>query len=98
MANLSDVSLPEFVNGRTVDGVEARLFDSHTCHYDITFGYDFLWKTNMKFCFKRNIVDWMGASITMKPVTHYNMLTEVEDMGFQPEDSLCISYINMILD
>ena len=52
----------------------------------------------MKFCFKRNIVDCMGASITMNPVTHYNMLTEIEDMGFQPEDSLFISYINLILD
>ena len=80
--NLSDISLPEFVNGRTVDGVEARLFDSETCRYDIIFGRDFLRKANMKFCFKRNIVEWMGASITMKPVTHYNMLTEVEDMGF----------------
>ena len=55
--NLSDISLPEFVNGRTVDGVEARLFDSHTCRYDIIFGRDFLQKTNMKFCFKRNIVE-----------------------------------------
>ena len=95
--NLSDISLPEFVNGRTVDGVEARLFDSETCRYDIIFGRDFLRKAKMKFCFKRNIVEWMGASITMKPVTHYNMLTEVEDMGFQPEDSLFISYINLIL-
>ena len=40
----------------------------------------------------------MGASITMKPATHYNMLTEATDMGFQPEDSLFISYINLILD
>ena len=96
--NLSDISLPEFVNGRTVDGVEARLFDSHTCRYDIIFGRDFLRKTRMKFCFNRNRVEWMGASITMKPVTHYNMLTEATDMGFQPEDSLFISYINLILD
>ena len=52
----------------------------------------------MKFCFKRNLVEWMGASITTKPVTHYNMLLEVEDMRFKPEDSLFISYINLILD
>ena len=96
--NLSDISLPEFFSGRTVDSVEARLFDSETCRYDIIFGRDFLQKTNMKFCFKRNLVKWIGASITMKPVTHYNMLSEVEDMGFQPEDSLFISYINLILD
>ena len=29
--NLSDISLLEFVNGRMVDGVKARLFDSPTC-------------------------------------------------------------------
>ena len=97
-ANLSDISLPEFVNGGTVDRVEARLFDSPTCQYDIIFGRDFLQKTNMKFCFKQNIVDWMGASITMKPVTHYNMLSKLEDIGFQPEDPLFVSYINLILD
>ena len=38
----------------------------------------------------------MGASMTMKPVTHYNMLADVEDIGFQ-QDSLFISYINLIL-
>ena len=96
--NLSDISFPEFVNGQTVDGVEARLFDSHTCRYDIIFGRDSLQKTRMKFCFKRNRVEWMGASITMKPVTHYNMLTEATALRFQPEDSLFILYINLILD
>ena len=28
---LNDISLPEFVNGRIIDGIEARLFDSPTC-------------------------------------------------------------------
>ena len=96
--NISDISLPEFINGRTVDGVEASLFYSHRCQYNIIFRCDFLHKTNMKFYFKQNIVDWMGASITMKPVIHYNMLANIEDIGLQLEDSLFISYINLILD
>lgn len=54
--NLSDISLLEFVNGRTVDGVEARLFGSPTCRYDIIFGQDFLRKTNMKFIFADNTI------------------------------------------
>ena len=29
--NLTDISLSEFVNGRTIDGINARLFDSPTC-------------------------------------------------------------------
>ena len=33
-----------FIIGRTVDGVEARLFDSPTCQYDIIFEHDFLKK------------------------------------------------------
>ena len=96
--DLTDISLPEFVNGRTINGIDARLFDSPTCRYDIIFGRDFLRKTNMKFCFARNIVDWMGASITMKPVNHYNMLADAEDVGLQPQDSLFIQYLNLILD
>ena len=42
--NLSDISLPEFVNGPTVDGVDARLFDNHTCRSDILFERDFFAK------------------------------------------------------
>ena len=40
----------------------------------------------------------MGASITMKPVNHYNMLADAEDVGLQPQDSLFIQYLNLILD
>jgi transposase InsO family protein len=95
---LNDISLPEFVNGRIIDGIEARLFDSPSCRYDIIFGRDFLKKTNMKFCFERNIVDWMGASITMKPVDHYNMISEVTDYGLQPQDAIFIEYLNICVD
>ena len=34
----------------------------------------------------------------MKPVTHYNMLADVKDIGLQPEDFLFITYINLVLD
>ena len=50
-ANLPNISLPEFVNGQTVDGVEARLFDSRKCQYDIIFGHDFLQKKQYKSLF-----------------------------------------------
>ena len=40
----------------------------------------------------------MGASITMKPVDHYNMLADAHDVGYQPEDALFVQYLNLILD
>ena len=40
---LRNIQLPKFVNGRVVVGcVEARLFHSPECRYDIIFGGDFL--------------------------------------------------------
>ena len=99
--NLSDISLPEFVYGRMVDRVEARLFDSPTCWYDIViFGRDFLRQTNMKlFLLVIQYIWWERLSITMKPVNHhYNMLAEACDVGYQPQDALFIQYLNLILD
>ena len=64
-ANLSNTSLPKFVNGQTVDRVKARLFDSPPCRYDIIFGRNFIRKAKVKFCFQHNIVHWMGACITI---------------------------------
>ena len=52
----------------------------------------------MKFVFADNTIHWMGASITMKPVSHYNMLAKARDIGYQPQDALFIQYLNLILD
>ena len=64
---LEHITLPEFVNGRVVDGIsDALLFDSPNCQYDIIFGRDFLRKTEMKFNFDTMTVEWFGAKIEMK--------------------------------
>ena len=39
---LSNIRVPEFVNGRHICGVSAHLFDSPTCPYDVILGQDFL--------------------------------------------------------
>ena len=52
----------------------------------------------MKFVFADNTIHWMGALIMMKPVNHYNMLAEAQDVGYQPEDALFVQYLNLILD
>ena len=80
---LHNIQLPEFVNDRVVGGVEARLFHSPKCRYDIIFGRDFLRSAKMKFCFHTNTVDWLGVKLDMKAVDHY-MIDDVIDIGLQP--------------
>ena len=67
---LKNIQLPEFVNGIVVGGVEARLFHSSGCKYDIIFGQDFLWACQLKLCFHTNNVNWFGVKLDMKPVNH----------------------------
>ena len=80
---LRNIQLPEFVNGRVVGGVEARLFHSTKCWYDIMFGRDFLRSAKMKFFFHMNTVDWLGVKLDTKPVDHY-MIDNVIDIELQP--------------
>ena len=48
VTSLQQIQLPEFINGRAVNGVSnARLFDSPNCQYDIIFGRDFLQKAGL---------------------------------------------------
>ena len=73
---LQTIQLPEFVNGRYVDGIEeARLFDQRDCRYDVILGRDFLRKAGIKFCCKTNTVIWADAKIEMKPPNHYSGVT-----------------------
>ena len=78
------IQLPEFVNGRVVGGVEARLFDAPSCRYDIIFGRDFLRLAKMQLNFHTNTVNWLGVELEMKPVDHY-MIDDVIDIGMQPK-------------
>ena len=39
---LSNLSLPEFVNGRKITNLSAQVFDSKNCPYDIILGRDFM--------------------------------------------------------
>ena len=74
-----NIQLLEFVNDRVVGRVEARLFHSPECRYDIIFGRDFLWSANMKFCFHTNTINWLGVTLDMKPVDCY-MISNVIDI------------------
>ena len=90
---LETIQLPEFVNGRVVDGVpEARLFDSPHCQYDIIFGRDFLRRAGIKFCFETETVHWMDAKIIMKPTNHYTAAIDVKDCGIN-QQSLFVDWL-----
>jgi len=78
------IQLPEFVNGRVVGGMEARLFDAPSCRYNIIFGRDFLRLTKMQLNFHTNTVKWLGVELKMKLVDHY-MIDDVIDIGMQPK-------------
>merc|ERR1712091_328035 len=39
---LSNLSLPEFVNGRKITNLSAQVFNSKDCQYDIILGRDFM--------------------------------------------------------
>ena len=96
--SLEHISLPEFVNGRVVDGIaQARLFDSENCRYDIIFGRDFLSRTQMKFCFDTMTVEWLGARITMKEANYHQTMfgdNDIRDVGTQPQDGLFLYWLD----
>ena len=40
---LSNLSLPEFVNGRKITNLSAQVFDSENCPYDVILGIEISW-------------------------------------------------------
>ena len=63
--------------------MEARLFHSPGCRYDIIFGSDFLRSSKMKFCFHTNTINRLGVTLDTKPVDHY-MIDDDVYIGLQP--------------
>ena len=98
--SLEHITLPEFVNGRVVDGIQdARLFDSPNCKYDIIFGRDFLRKTEMKFNFDTMTVEWFGARIEMKETNYHQMMfgdNDMRDIGTQQGDGLFLYWLEQM--
>jgi len=51
---LEVIRLPEFANNKCIKGVQAKIFDSPTCCYDVILGRDFLRAAGIKLCFSSN--------------------------------------------
>ena len=92
---MNEISLPEFVNGRRIQGVAAHLFNSPSCPYDIIFGCDFLRKIGLKMDFENNCVQWLDTLVDMKNIKFYDgLLRDVEDIGLQPNQSQYLHHLN----
>ena len=68
---LDQIRLPEFTNSRCIKGVQAKLFDSSTCRYDVILGRDFLRAAGIRLCFNTGNVQWMDRIMQMETVSFY---------------------------
>ena len=93
--NLRDGIFPEFDRHRRFDGVEATIFNSETCPYDIIIGRDLLHDLGFVLDFPNGHVRWMENFIFMKPRSHFHHHTNwtsvfdhgVLDVLDEPQDA-----------
>ena len=62
---LENVKFPEFGN-QCIDTIQADVFNSPTCRYDVILGRDVLDVMGAMIDFKANTISWMGREIPMK--------------------------------
>lgn len=94
VAFLNEISLPEFVNGRRIQGVVAHLFNSPSCPYNIIFRYNFLSQIGLKMDFENNCIQWFDTLVNMKNIKFYDgFLKDVEDIGLQPNQSQYLHHL-----
>ena len=71
---VKNIRLPEFSNGRKVEGWNLRIFDSTTCQYDMIIGSDFMRHIGIDNFFSTDTIRWIDRSVKMKPPHHYDMM------------------------
>jgi hypothetical protein len=69
---LKNVKLSEFSNGRRLDHISSRIFDSPTCQYDIILGRDFLRLAGISMSWQTNTITWIDRTVPMKTPHHYD--------------------------
>ena len=69
---MRNVKLPEFSNGRRLEFVTSRLFDSPNCQYDIILGRDFLRLAGISMSWETNSIKWIDRTVQMKTPHHYD--------------------------
>ena len=77
---LKNVKLPEFSNGRRIESVTTRIFNSPTCQYDVILGRDFLRLAGISMSWETDSIKWIDRSIQMKTPHHYdNRMPEIKE-------------------
>ena len=79
---LSNLSLPEFVNGRKISNLSAQVFDSENCHYDVILGRDFMDSIGLDIQFSTGSIKWLDTIVDMKHISMYDHIKEdITDIG-----------------
>ena len=79
---LSNLSLPEFVNGRKITNLSAQVFDSKNCHYNVILGRDFMESMGLDIQFSTGSIKWLDTIVDMKHISIYDHIKEdITDIG-----------------
>ena len=81
---MTELSLPEFVNGRKITNLSAQVFDSKNCPYDVILGRDFLKSIGLDIQFSTGSVKWLDTIVDMKHISMYDHIKQdISDIGIQ---------------
>ena len=81
---LSNLSLPEFVNGWKITNLSAQVFNSENCPYDIILGRDFMDGIGLDIQFSTGSIKWLDTIVDMKHISMYDHIKkDITDIGIQ---------------
>ena len=81
---LSNLSLPEFVNGRKITNLSAQVFESKNCYYDVILGRDFMESIGLDIQFSTGSIKWLDTIVDMKHISMYDHIkNDITDIGIQ---------------
>ena len=78
---MEHIQLPKFVNGCSIEGLQANVFHSLSYPYDVILETNFLQAIGMKFDYQHNVIQWLDVIVNMKNVCDYKNFLEVQDIG-----------------
>ena len=73
---LSNLSLPEFVNGRKITNLSAQVFESKNCPYDVILGRNFMDSISLDIQFSTGSIKWLDTIVDMKHISMYNHIKQ----------------------
>ena len=68
---MEHIQLPGFVNGRSIEGLQANVFHSPSYPYDVILGTDFLQAIGMKFDCQHDVIQWLDVIVDMKRIIYF---------------------------